>query len=276
MTHSVFMISGAASGIGRHMALSLYRKGHRLVLLDLDEAGLARLVSEGQLGGERVLTRVLDVRDPSGWAERVLETAAHFGRLDFMLNIAGFLQPGRVHEVTPELLAKHLDVNAKGLMFACHAGAQQMVKQRSGHILNIASIAGLSHVPGLAAYAASKHAARGFSLSLAHELRPHGVAVSVLCPDAVETPMLTLQESYPEAEMTFGAGRALSLAEVERAIQRLMRTRELELVLDVPGSGRALGARLANMFPRLTQLAHAQIVRRGQRVQAQRMAAKRS
>jgi NAD(P)-dependent dehydrogenase (short-subunit alcohol dehydrogenase family) len=269
------MLSGAASGIGRHMALALYRRGHLLTLLDLDEAGLTRLVQEEGLAADRVLARKLDVRDAGAWAELVNETVRRFGRLDFMFNIAGFLRPGNVHEVSPELLAQHMDVNAKGLMFACQAGARQMVQQRSGHIINVASIAGLSHVPGLAAYAASKHAARGFSLSLAHELRPHGVAVSVLCPDAVETPMLTLQETYAEAEMTFGAGRALTLSEVERAIERLMRTRELELVLDVPRTGRALGARLANMFPRLTQLAHAHIARRGRGVQSRRIAAKR-
>jgi 3-oxoacyl-[acyl-carrier protein] reductase len=257
------------------MALSLYRKGHHLTLLDLDEPGLTSLVQSERLSPARVYARKLDVRDASGWSDVVGETAARFGRIDFMFNIAGFLKPGKVHEVTPEVLATHIDVNAKGLIFACQAGAKQMVRQRAGHIINLASIAGLSHVPGLAAYAASKHAARGFSLSLAHELRPYGVAVSVLCPDAVETPMLTLQETYPEAEMTFGAGRALTLQEVERALERLMRTRELELVLDVPRSGRALGARLANMFPKLTQLVHVQIARQGRKVQARRVASKR-
>jgi 3-oxoacyl-[acyl-carrier protein] reductase len=189
-----------------------------------------------------------------------------------MLNIAGFLKPGNVLDVPPELLAQHLDVNAKGLMFACQAGARQMVAQGHGHIINVASIAGLSHVPGLSAYAASKHAARGFSLSLALELAERGVAVSVLCPDAVETPMLTLQEDYEEAGMVFASRRPLSLAEVERAIRRLMRTRELELVLDVPFSGRAVSARLANLFPPLTRLVHRHIAQRGRAVQQARTA----
>lgn len=275
MSGPVSLVSGAASGIGRHMALSLYAQGHRLMLVDLNEAGLTRLAEDERLSSERVLLQRLDVRDAGAWQAALEALLARFGRIDTMLNIAGFLRPGLVHEIAPELLAQHLDVNAKGLMFACQAGAKQMVKQGAGHIINVASIAGISHVPGLSAYAASKHAARGFSLSLAHELRPLGVAVSVLCPDAVETPMLTLQESFREAEMTFGAGRALGLLEVERAIMRLMRTRELELVLDVPRSGRALGARLANMFPALTQLAYAYVAKRGRAVQEQRLAAKR-
>jgi 3-oxoacyl-[acyl-carrier protein] reductase len=125
-------------------------------------------------------------------------------------------------------------------------------------------------VPGLSAYCASKHAVRGFSLAIAEELRPHGVAVTVLCPDAVETPMLTLQEEHPEAAMTFGAGRALTLDEVEAAIFRALGDRPLEIVLDVPGSGRAIGARLANLFPSLTTRFASRIAEKGRTVQAKR------
>jgi 3-oxoacyl-[acyl-carrier protein] reductase len=264
------MISGAASGIGRHMAESLLRAGHRVLLLDIDAAGLERVAAQ-HAGSERVLWRQLDVRDAEGWSAAVDEVVRKFGRLDLMLNIAGYLKPGNVHEVSAELLALHLDVNAKGTMFATWAGAQQMVKQGSGHIINVASLAGLSHVPGLSAYAASKHAVRGFSLSVAHELRPLGVFVSVLCPDAVETPMLKLQEDYAEARMTFGARRALTVEEVEHAILRIMHTRQLELVLVVPLSGRAGGARVANMFPWLTRLAHGFVAKQGARAQRARV-----
>ena len=114
---------------------------------------------------------------------------------------------------------------------------------------------------------ASKHAVRGFSLSVAHELSPHGVAVSVFCPDAVETPMLTLQETYSEAAMTFGARRALTLDEVEAALHRVLAERPLEQFVDVPLSGRALGAKIANVFPRLTTLAMARIAQKGRAIQ---------
>ncbi|MFT3925676.1 MAG: SDR family oxidoreductase [Myxococcales bacterium] len=270
----VSMLSGAASGIGRHMAEVLARQGHRLVLLDIDQAGLTGVAEQLGLSAERALVRRLDVRDAAGWQAVVEECVERFGRLDTMLNIAGFLRPGNLVDVSAELLSQHIDVNTKGAMIATWAGARQMVKQGSGQIINVASIAALSHVPGLAAYAASKHAVRGFSLSVAHELRPRGVFVSVLCPDAVETPMLTLQEDYAEARMTFGARRALSVGEVEAAILRIMRTHELEVVLDVPLSGRAQAAKLANMFPRLTRMAHRFISARGGAVQRARLDAK--
>jgi 3-oxoacyl-[acyl-carrier protein] reductase len=267
----VSIVSGAASGIGRHMAQALHRAGHRLVLVDIDEAGLDRTAALG--GFERdsaVWQRRLDVRDAAGWAETAAGTVERFGHVDYLFNIAGYLRPGNVHEMSPELFALHLDVNAKGVMFATRAVTPLMIARGSGHVLNVASIAGLSHVPGLSAYCASKHAVRGFSLAIAHELRPHGVHVTVLCPDAVETPMLALQEAYPEAAMTFGAGRGLTLTEVESAVFRAMRDRPLEVVLEVPGSGRALGAKLSNLFPSLTAKFASRIIQKGKAVQRER------
>jgi 3-oxoacyl-[acyl-carrier protein] reductase len=271
-TRPVSIVSGAASGIGQHMAHALHRAGHRLVLIDSDQAGLMRTVSRRGLDSDScVWQRAVDVRDAAGWAETAGGAVERFGQIDYLFNIAGFLRPGNAHEMSPELLALHLDVNAKGVMFAMRAVAPLMVARRSGHILNIASIAGISHVPGLAAYAASKHAVRGFSLSVAHELAPHGVHVTAFCPDAVETPMLRLQEDYPEAAMTFGAGRGLSLDEVEAALFRAMRDKPLELVLEVPRSGRAFGAKLSNMFPSLTGRFASQIMKRGRATQESRL-----
>lgn len=274
MEHPVSIVTGAASGIGRHIAGALHRRGHSIVASDIDRAGLERLSTENDWSSDRrVMTRVLDVRDSAGWTELVRATVERFGRLDTLLNVAGFLRPGYVHDVDSGDFDLHMDVNAKGVMYATRAAARQMVAQGSGHIVNIASIAGLSHVPGLAAYVASKHAVRGFSLSVAHELSRYGVAVTVFCPDAVETPMLTLQEEYPEAAMTFGGRRALTLVEVERALIRVLREKPLEVVLDVPFSGRAVAAKLANLFPRLTAIAVSKVLRDGRAAQARRRAA---
>jgi 3-oxoacyl-[acyl-carrier protein] reductase len=238
------------------------------VAVDIDAEGLERAADEHGFATDRnVLSRRLDVRDPAAWDEVVDVAVRRFGRLDTLMNIAGFLRPGYVHETDATTLALHVDVNVKGVIFGTRAAARHMVSRGNGHIVNVASIASVSHVPGLSAYCASKHAVRGFSLSVAHELSAHGVAVSVFCPDAVETPMLTLQERYAEAAMTFGARRALTLDEVEDALQRLLRERPLELFVDVPLSGRALGARIANVFPRLTTLAMGRIAKRGRAVQ---------
>lgn len=267
----VAIVSGAASGMGRHMAMVLARMGYRLVLTDTDGAGLQELaVQEGFREGKSVLLQTHDVRDSEGWHALVDKAVERFGAVDLMLNIAGYLLPGNVVDIDVHAIDSHIDINVKGVIYATRAAAQQMVRQKRGHIFNVASIAGLSHVPGMATYCASKHAVRGFSLSVAHELRKHGVQVTVFCPDAVETPMLVRQEGHEAAAMTFGAGRALSLAEVEVVLLKAMKRRPLEVVLDVPRSGRAVGAKLANMFPALTGLAVEHIRRRGRQAQARR------
>jgi 3-oxoacyl-[acyl-carrier protein] reductase len=268
----VTLVSGAASGIGRHMAISLANAGHALVLSDVNATGLSELVTEQRwTDSEHIVTQTLDVRDTAGWEALVDNTVQRFGRIDSMLNIAGFLRPGNITDIDADTIDRHIDINVKGVMYATRVGARQMIKQRAGHILNVASIAGVSHVPGMAAYCASKHAVRGFTLSVAHELRAHDVDVTVFCPDAVETPMLKAQEAHPEAAMTFGAGRGLSLQEVEKAMLRAMKERPLEVLLDVPRSGRAVGAKLANTFPRLTGLALSRIRADGERVQQRRL-----
>lgn len=254
------------------MAGVLGKAGHRLVLTDIDEAGMRALVIEhGWQTRDDILLQKLDVRDAAGWQALVDMAVDRFGAIDHMLNIAGFLRAGYVHDIDTDVIDKHIDINVKGMMYATRAGARQMVKQQRGHILNVASIAAVCHVPGLATYCASKHAVRGFSLSVAHELRKHHVDVTVFCPDAVETPMLKQQEAHPEAAMTFGGGRGLSLQEVEVAMLRAMQERPLEVVLQVPGSGRAFGAKLANFFPALTRLAQARMQAQGESVQRKRL-----
>lgn len=271
LQRSVCIVTGAASGIGRHMAAALHRKGHAVVATDIDGSGLERLVTEHAWQSDpHFVTSTFDVRSSADWEKVVDSTVARFGKLDVLLNIAGFLRPGHVHELEPEVFDRHLDINVKGVMYGTRAAARAMKRQKSGHIVNVASIAGLSAVPGLAAYCASKHAVRGFSLSVAQELSPHGIAVSVFCPDAVETPMLTRQERHAEAAMVFGSRRALRLPEVETALLRVLRERPLEVVLDVPLSARAFGAKLANAFPRLMTLAAPLIIRSGRAAQKRR------
>lgn len=266
-----FIVSGAASGIGRHMARMLAGAGHRLLLIDIDGEGVQRLRAEPAFADEtRITTRVLDVRDAAGWESVVAEAVERFGRLDAMLNIAGYLLPGYIHEIDVDVLDRHVDINAKGVMYATRAAARRMIEQGEGHIVNVASIAGISPVPGLAAYAASKHAVRGFTLSVAHELRPHGIDVSVVCPDAVETPMLELQVGYEEAALTFGAGRGLTLREVERALLEVLERRPLEQVIAVPRSGRGVGAKLGGAFPAASRRVLGWVRAQGRKAQRRR------
>jgi 3-oxoacyl-[acyl-carrier protein] reductase len=245
------LLTGCASGIGRHLAGRLSAAGHQLVLTDLHLDPLRAAAAEDAWNMDGALLRALDVRDGDAWAAILRETVDRFGRIDVLWNIAGYLRPGCVHETTADQIALHLDTNAKGTMLGSQAAAVHMVRQRSGHIINIASMAALAPVPGISLYTASKFAVRGFSLALAQELRRHGVAVTVVCPDAVQTPMLDLQLDYPEAALTFSTPRPLTVEALGAVlIERVLLKRPMELMMP---RWRGWLAKATSMWPGLAR-----------------------
>lgn len=246
------IVTGAGSGIGARLTDRLATSGARVLAADIDADALdARATERRQT--DNVESRVLDVRDPGAWDATVAAVTENWGRLDLCFNVAGYLLPGTAHETTPEIVDRHIDVNAKGVIHGTRAAAVVMVEQGAGHIVNIASLAGISPVPGLALYSASKFAVRGFTLSVAGELADSGVAVTVVCPDAVQTPMLDLQLDYPEAALTFSGSKALSPDLVADAILgRVLEKRPIEAVVSIGGRGHI--AKVASAFPGITNV----------------------
>lgn len=265
----VMLVTGGASGIGLDLASQLYARGHRVLVADVNQEALAQRADERWRDRDRIALAHLDVRSAEQWQSAVELATARWGRLDVALNVAGVLVTGWSHDVSDEAIERMIDVNVKGVVFGTNAAARTMVAQRHGHIVNVASIAALVPVPGLAVYSATKHAVRAFSLAAAEELREHGVAISVVCPGPVQTPMLDAQLHQDEAAMTFSAPRPLRPEEVTRAIvDRVLPTRPRELDITVPLSGQSQLARLVGALPRLGPLlspAVSQLGRRNQR-----------
>jgi 3-oxoacyl-[acyl-carrier protein] reductase len=247
MTSQIMLLTGCASGIGRHLAGALSRRGHRIVATDVDEEGLARAAKASAWNRNRVALHRLDVRREEDWEAALDATERAYGALDVLMNVAGFLQPACVTEIGARDVELTLDVNVKGVILGTRAAARRMTARGAGHIVNIGSLAGLSPVPGLSLYSASKFAVRGFSLSAAMELGPKGVGLTLLMPDAVDTPMLDKQVPYEEAAMTFSGSRPLTVEDIERAIvEVVLPKRPLELALPL---ARGLLARLATAAP---------------------------
>lgn len=236
------LVTGAASGIGRALVGQLVDAGHHVVATDRDRAGLER-AAEAWPGVE---VRGLDVTCPLAWEAAVAAMRRCFGPVDVLVNVAGVLVPGWAHEIPQEAVDAHVDVNLKGVVHGMRAVIPDMIERRAGHVVNVASLAALAPVSGLALYAATKYAVRGYSLSVAQELRRHGVAVTVVCPDAVDTPMLDVQRGVAAAELTFSGPRVLTPPQVGRAIVRALERRPLEVWL--PGS-RGWMARMADLLP---------------------------
>lgn len=241
------LVTGAAGGIGSRLVDLLAARGDHVLATDRADRSLAALARERAWPEERVGLAALDVCDPGDWERAAEETLRRFGSLDVLINAAGYLNPGWVRDLEPGDVRRHLGVNVEGAVFGTRAAARRMAAQGRGHILHIASLAALAPVPGLALYSASKYALRAFALAAAHELRPLGISVTVLSPDAVRTPMLELQLDRPEAALTF-SGTALSADDVGRAVLDVLERRPLELFL--PAS-RGWLARLVDVFPGL-------------------------
>src|SRR5450432_4141365 len=111
----VILLTGCASGIGRSVARRLYAEGHALMVTDVDEAGLGKVVdADGIRDPERVVVRALDVRDPSAWRAAIEAVVERWERLDVLMNIAGVLVPVWAHEATDQDVDRTIDVNTKG------------------------------------------------------------------------------------------------------------------------------------------------------------------
>ncbi|HYE75951.1 MAG TPA: SDR family oxidoreductase [Blastocatellia bacterium] len=244
-----FFLTGCASGIGQHLADRLLANGHKVWATDVNLPALTRHAELQHWPEERVRVRQLDVRNAEAWDAAVNEAVSELGSIDVLMNIAGYLWADKFYEMPAEEVDLNIDVNAKGVIFGTQAAARQMIKQGHGHIINISSMAGLVPIQSLAIYSASKYAVRGFSLAAAQELRPHGIFVTVVCPDAVETPMTARQRERAEAAILFSSPKLLTVEAVGDAIiRRVLTHRPLELYLPIH---RGLLARLTDLFPSL-------------------------
>jgi len=181
------VVTGAASGIGLALSKALLDCGVHVWVTDID-AG--RMKQAADALGSKAHPLSLDVRDASAVREVIAGVAREFGRLDFLFNNAGIGVAGEVHELGADHFDRIIDVNIRGVVNGTIAAYPLMVKQRSGHIVNTASLAGLAPTPLLTPYSMTKHAIIGLSSSLRLEAAAYGVRVSAICPAAVETPML--------------------------------------------------------------------------------------
>ena len=170
----VVFITGGARGIGAEVARRLSGKGAKLVLTDLDKAELAALAAE--LGEERVLTAVADVRDLPAMQTAAAEAVARFGGIDVVVANAGIASYGSVLQVDPEAFRRVLDVNALGVFHTVRATLPAVIDRR-GYVLVVSSLAAYTAAPGLAPYNTSKAAVEIFADALRLEVAQHGVAV---------------------------------------------------------------------------------------------------
>ena len=189
-------MTGAASGLGRAMALAFAGEGMHVALADVDEKGLASAESEIRAKGVRAVSMRIDV-SRAGEVESFAEKA---GAVHVVCNNAGVSPLGAVWENTEDEWRWILGVNLWGVIHGVRAFAPRLIAQGEGHIVNTASVAGLISPPGMGAYNVTKHAVVALSETLYQDLRERGsnVGVSVLCPAYVPTGIADSERNRPE------------------------------------------------------------------------------
>jgi 3-oxoacyl-[acyl-carrier protein] reductase len=183
----VAVVTGASSGIGAAAAHALAAAGMKVVLAARREELLQSNAAEICEHGGEALVIPVDLRQPESAPDLVKGTLEKWGQLDLLINCAGVTYDEPLIKVSPFKLREEIDVDLTAVVACSQAALKPMLKQRSGHIINVASIAGLIGLPGSSIYSAAKFGVVGFSEGLGREVGRFGVHVSAFCPGFVST-----------------------------------------------------------------------------------------
>jgi short-subunit dehydrogenase len=222
------VVTGAAGGLGLAFVDALRARGYRVTGADL-------------VGSDRVL----DVTDADACRRLARELQP-----DVWVNNAGILGAGIVAEQSDAEIERIVQVNLLGVIYGTRAAVAVMRERGSGKVLNVASLASFSPVPGETVYSASKHAVRAFTLGMAAELRGSGIRLSVLCPDGTWTPMLYDRLQDPSAALSFSGTRLLEPGPVAELGMQLIESARHRPLASIPRHRGAL-VRLVGISPNL-------------------------
>ena len=257
---AVTLITGAASGIGRELAIQLAQHNAFVVLADLNDIGLMQTESMLQSGVSE--SHVLDVADAAAVQRLVDDVVMRHGRIDAIYNVAGIAILAEFGEMNSALWRKILDVNLLGVINGCQAAYPHMQRQRSGRIVNIASLAGLLPAPSLGAYCTTKAAVVMLSRVMRAEAQTLGISVNVVCPAFVDS---RIYENAIAPGFSGGAMRnmvPLPIMDTGKAVRMMLRgVARDQAVIVLPGYAKVLWL-LARWFPGILSFTGRDAIRR--------------
>ncbi len=183
----VAIITGAARGLGRSMAVGLAKFGAHVVITDVIDT--SDTLEEIKKFDDQSFDLQVDVSDESDVETMIKKTVDHFGSIDIFVNNAGILKTANAEDFSEEDWKKVIDVNLNGVFLCAQAAGKQMIEQKSGKIINISSIAGLSGYASSVAYSTSKAGVISLTKTLAAEWGKHNIQVNAICPGVFATDM---------------------------------------------------------------------------------------
>ena len=202
----VAIVTGGAMGIGEAYSVGIAKEGAGVTVADVDVKAGERVVAEITKAGGKALFVKTDVSRKADVEKMVAETVKQFGGLDILVNNAAILFTAPVLETTEEMWDKLLAVNVKGSFFCAAAAAREMIKRKSGKIINISSIAAIGGQAGLSGYSSTKGAVLTMTRVFALELAPHNIQVNAILPGTTDTGMAKAAMADPNWTKQITAG----------------------------------------------------------------------
>lgn len=214
--YNLVLITGGSSGIGLALAKKLVAAGSSVWILARDAGRLETASSEltrlRATEDQVIGTLQVDVADDDAVFEQLGKWISQTGCPDLVINSAGVVHPGYFTELEPERFRWMMDINYFGSANICRTVVPEMMKRRSGHVVNLCSVAGFLGTFGYTAYSASKFAIRGFTEALRSEMKPYGIKVSIVYPPDTDTPQLAYENQYKPFETRALSGHVKPLS----------------------------------------------------------------
>jgi NAD(P)-dependent dehydrogenase (short-subunit alcohol dehydrogenase family) len=199
MKDKVWFVTGASKGLGLVLVKKLLEAGYRVAATSRNAADLQKTIDAGP---DRFLPLAVQLADESSVDNAISTTVHHFGKIDVIVNNAGYGLAGSLEELTDEEARQNFDVNVFGSLNVIRKAMPYLRKQESGHIINIASIGGFTGAfPGFGIYVATKFAVHGFSESLSEEIKRFGIHVTIVSPGYFRTNFLDSSLAVPKNEI---------------------------------------------------------------------------
>jgi len=249
------VVTGGSSGIGLACALAFAARGAHVAIIARNPEKLVSACAQIEAAcpgpGQIVATASADLSDFDATSAAFATLAENgFADIDVLVNSAGVILPGRFAEMPLEHLERNMTCGYWSVVYPCRVVAPRMIARGRGHIVNIGSSAGFLGIYGYTGYAAAKYAVMGFTEALRSELKPEGVAVSIVCPSDTDTPGLAYEKTLrpPETDKIAGNIKPIAPARVAQAVVRAV---EKGRYLVIPDALTSFYFRLKGVLPEL-------------------------